>query len=45
MLYECLTGEPPFDRESELGVLYAHLNEPPPRLSASREELPPAFDG
>jgi ABC-type transport system substrate-binding protein len=44
VLYECLTGEPPFDRESELAVLYAHLNEPSPRPSASREELPPALD-
>ena len=31
VLFECLTGEPPFDRDSELAVLYAHLNEPPPR--------------
>ena len=33
MLYECLTGEPPFARESELAAVYAHLNEPPPRAS------------
>jgi ABC-type transport system substrate-binding protein len=44
VLYECLTGEPPFDRESELAVLYAHLNEPSPRPSASRQGLPPALD-
>ena len=44
VLYECLTGEPPFDRDSELAVLYAHLNEPPPRPSARRPELPAAFD-
>src|SRR5215218_9734968 len=44
VLYECLTGEPPFDRESELAVLYAHLNEPSPRPSVSREGLPPALD-
>ena len=25
-------------------MLYAHLNEPPPRPSASREKLPPALD-
>ena len=44
VLFECLTGEPPYDRDSELAVLYAHLNEPPPRPSARRPELPPAFD-
>jgi serine/threonine-protein kinase len=45
VLYECLAGERPFDRESELAVVFAHLNEPPPRLSDLRPELPDAFDG
>ena len=31
VLYECITGERPFDRDSELSVVFAHLNEPPPR--------------
>ncbi len=31
VLHECLAGAPPFDRESELAVVYAHLNELPPR--------------
>src|SRR5205809_471453 len=44
VLYECLAGERPFDRESELSVVFAHLNEPPPRLSEARPELPEAFD-
>ncbi len=44
MLYECLAGERPFDRESELSVVFAHLNEPPPHLSDVRTELPQAFD-
>ena len=30
LLYECLTGGPPYPRESELAVLWAHLNDPPP---------------
>ena len=45
VLYECLAGERPFDRQSELAVVFAHLNEPPPRLSDLRPELPNAFDG
>lgn len=44
VLYECLAGARPFERESELSVVFAHLNEPPPRISELRPELPPAFD-
>ena len=45
LLYECLTGEPPFPREHEAAVLWAHLNEPPPLPSETRAELGDAFDG
>jgi serine/threonine protein kinase/ABC-type transport system substrate-binding protein len=44
VLYECLAGERPFDRETELSVLFAHLNEPPAPLSDFRPELPGAID-
>ena len=44
VLYECLAGEPPFDRESELAVVYAHLNERTPRLTETRPELPAGLD-
>jgi streptogramin lyase len=30
VLYECLSGEPPFPRSSEAAVLFAHLEEAPP---------------
>jgi hypothetical protein len=39
VLFECLAGARPFERESELAVVFAHLNEPPPRLSDYRPEL------
>jgi streptogramin lyase len=32
LLYECLTGEPPFRRSSDAAVLFAHLEEEPPAL-------------
>jgi tRNA A-37 threonylcarbamoyl transferase component Bud32 len=44
VLYECLAGARPFDRDSELSVVFAHLNEPPPRLTDLRREFPQAFD-
>ena len=44
LLYECLTGTKPFERESELAVVFAHLNDPPPRATERRPELPAAFD-
>ena len=33
VVYHCLSGEPPYARESEIAVLQAHLNDPPPSLS------------
>src|SRR3954468_5854334 len=44
LLYECLAGAPPFAPDRELSVVFAHLNEPPPRLSDVRHDLPEAFD-
>ena len=44
VLYECLAGTRPFERDSELAVVYAHLNQPPPRLSDADLTFPEAFD-
>ncbi len=44
VLFEALTGARPFDRESELSVVFAHLNEAPPSATELRPELPAAFD-
>jgi serine/threonine protein kinase len=44
VLYEALTGRQPFDRESDAAVIYAHLSEPPPRVTASRHDLPREVD-
>jgi streptogramin lyase len=44
VLYECLTGEPPFVRDAEMAVLWAHVNQPPPKVTEKRPELPPDID-
>jgi pSer/pThr/pTyr-binding forkhead associated (FHA) protein/predicted Ser/Thr protein kinase len=44
LFYECLTGQPPFPKERDVEVLYAHIQDPPPRVSAARPDLPPALD-
>jgi predicted ATPase/serine/threonine protein kinase len=44
LLYACLTGKPPFVREHEAALLWAHLKEAPPKPSEARPELGDAFD-
>jgi serine/threonine-protein kinase len=44
VLYHCLTGARPFDKDSEVAVMYAHLSETPPRLTAARSDLPAGLD-
>jgi serine/threonine protein kinase len=35
LLYEMLTGHPPFEAEETVSIMFQHVNSPPPRLSAS----------
>jgi YVTN family beta-propeller protein len=44
LLYECLTGVVPFRRDSEVAVLWAHVQAPPPPVSEERSEIPQAVD-
>jgi serine/threonine-protein kinase len=44
VLFESLTGRPPFERETDVAVVFAHLKDPPPSLSALRPELPAKLD-
>jgi serine/threonine-protein kinase len=44
LLFQCLVGEVPFARDTDVAVIYAHLSEAPPRPSALRPELPVGLD-
>jgi WD40 repeat protein len=44
VLYECLVGQPPFRDDSDIAVVFAHLESEPPAPSARRPELPVALD-
>jgi hypothetical protein len=44
VLFECLTGAPPFARGSGLETAWAHLEEEPPSVQALVPDLPEALD-
>jgi serine/threonine protein kinase len=44
MLFQCLTGVMPFAEENPLALMHAHLTREPPRPTAHRAGLSPAFD-
>jgi serine/threonine-protein kinase len=44
VLYETLAGQPPYPRESPLATAMAHVQDPPPRPSGTRPDLPRSFD-
>ena len=42
--FELLAGTPPFRRDNSTALMYAHLSEPPPRLTSLRPALPRPVD-
>lgn len=44
LLYELLTGRPPFDGDNPIAVAYQHVYQDAPRASACRTEITPALD-
>jgi tetratricopeptide (TPR) repeat protein len=44
LLYECVTGEAPFIRDSDVAVMYAHLQAACPSASQHARNVPPALD-
>ena len=45
VLYECLSGEQPFARDTDVATVFAHLNERPPSITSAAPDLSPALDG
>jgi len=44
LLFEALTGRPPFEAASDVAVMLAHLQQRPPAPSTVRPDLPAALD-
>ena len=44
VLYEALTGEPPFAGGTTTQLMYAHAHTPPPRPSTAQPNVPAQFD-
>jgi serine/threonine-protein kinase len=44
MMFECLTGKPPFDAADAVGILVQHVNEPIPHFASVAPDLPPMED-
>jgi streptogramin lyase/tRNA A-37 threonylcarbamoyl transferase component Bud32 len=40
VVVECFTGHVPYPRDLEVGVLWAHVEEPPPTVTGERPDLP-----
>ncbi|MGW2612609.1 serine/threonine-protein kinase [Streptomyces mirabilis] len=45
VVYETLAGGPPFQRDDDMALLWAHQYDQPPPLSEQRSGIPPALDG
>jgi len=44
VLYEMLTGQPPFTGPSAVSIIYKHLNEQPPKLRQIDPAIPPRLE-
>jgi streptogramin lyase/tRNA A-37 threonylcarbamoyl transferase component Bud32 len=44
VVVECFTGHVPYPRDLEVGVLWAHVEEPPPSVIGERPDLPAEVD-
>jgi serine/threonine-protein kinase len=45
LLFHALTAHPPYDRDTEIAKMYAHLHDPPPSVVAAVPTTPAALEG
>jgi serine/threonine-protein kinase len=43
VVFECVQGHPPFAHLQGIRVLWGHMQDEPPELSADRTDIPPGF--
>jgi serine/threonine protein kinase len=44
VLYQAVTGQVPYPRDSEPSKMWAHMGEDPPSVGQARADVPPAFE-
>src|SRR3954453_23727860 len=44
VLYQTLTGNVPYPRDTEPAKIWAHMSEPPPSVTQQRADVPPQFE-
>jgi len=44
VMYECLTGRVPFEKDLDAAIIFAHVEERPTRPTVLRPDLPPGVD-
>ncbi len=44
VLYQCLAGKPPYLRDTDMLIMWAHVGAEPPSLAAERTDLPATVD-
>src|SRR5215210_8379015 len=44
VLYECLAGAKPFEKDTEVAIIWAHMQDPPPSLTEKRPQLTSGLD-
>jgi serine/threonine-protein kinase len=44
VLYQCLSGKPPYLRDTDMLIMWAHVGAEPPSLAAERTDLPATVD-